>query len=174
MIKTVVGFSFTDYPVNHLQKMGFLLRRNDGTLKRGYREFICFLPDNAGLGLSFEIREILEEELYFSFVEKKDFSPFITENAASFIESSQLNSVSSIQEILDASMPDGDLKIFLEIKKKYPLWALRLKCDDFNIFRSLAESEKKVSWQGHEAILIQLGESCFDLLITPDDLDVIS
>lgn len=168
-MKMVVGFSFTDYPVQYLIEMGFLFQCNEFNRERGYRECLCTFLPHLGSGLSIEIREILEEDVYTQFHKQKNFSPFEYENTTfptDKIIQQHPNSVYCVQGILTEDMEPGELKDYFKYKKPYPLWALWLKCKDINNFSTVLKSEKTFLWQKKKAILLHLGQSCFDLLIT--------
>ena len=165
-MKTIVGFCFTEQPIKHLTEIGFVFQRNDELTLKGYREFICLLPENRGTGHSLEIREILNEEIYFQFQTQKNFNPFENENSALCTLVSQPHLIQNVQGLLDANMEEGDLKNYLSIRKIHPLWAVWLKCADFSILQKSVTTEKLISWRGQPAMVISMGESCYDLVVT--------
>lgn len=165
-MKTVVGVVFTDHPVLHLESLGFLLKKVDESEKLGYRGFVCHLSSNHGLKYNFEIREVLDEDLYYSFNKKNNFAPFIMDNTIFPEKVSHPNTVESVEEILNDSMAPSDLSHFLSIKKRHPLWALRLKCKDLSTFEKFAPHEMKIQWENKSAFVVHLGQSCFDLVVT--------
>ena len=163
MIKTAVGFIFTEQPVHQLTELGFSLRRNDDTLKFGYREFLCLFAE-ANMG--FELREVLDEDLYFKFDPRGKFAPFEYEKAAVPGPTVHANTVYELHQVLDERMENGDLKKIIKIRKSHPLWALWLRCEKFDYFMKDTAGLRQVEWRGREAVLITLGQSCFDLVIT--------
>ena len=161
-----MGFSFTDNPAQHLNELGFSFHCDESSLASGYKSFLFPFLTGAGIDRSIEIREVLDEEAYFQFQKRRSFSPFESENASGLREWQHPNSAYCIQAVLDNQMQQCELKDYLQIRKKYPLWALWLKCADFELFGSYTKSEKNIIWQNQPAVLIHLGQSCFDLVIT--------
>ena len=166
MLKTFVGYVFTDHPIRYLSELGFTLKSSDETLKNGYRQHLCFLSPDDGLGLSIEIREILDENLYFQFDPKKKFAPFEKESTARYIQTDHPNSAYCVYKIINEHLENGELKHFLKIRKLHPTWALWIKCKNIIYFEDKMNDVKKVKLQNHDALLIRLGETCFDLLIS--------
>lgn len=170
-LKTVVGFAFTENPLQRLMAGGFTFQCNE-RLAYGYREFICPLSAQLGSGLSIEIREIIDEVAYFKIQaeirngNEKIFSPFINENSELINEIQHPNSIYFVESVLGEEMQEGELKDYLKIRKQYPIWALWLKCHDLEIFNKQVKPDKYFYWQNHNAALIHLGQSCFDLIVT--------
>lgn len=165
-MKSIVGVVFTDHPIKHLENIGFILNQRNDTEVFGYREFICHFLPGQGLNDCFEIREVLDENLYFNFCKKENFAPFISENSSFLKPVVHPNSVYCIEEILTESMPSCELSHYLSVKKRHPLWALKLKCNNLQTFAQCASEEKKVIWKNQDCFLTQLGPSCFDLVIS--------
>lgn len=157
-------------------KEGFTFHSDETSLVYGYRKFICPLSAQLGMALSIEIREIIDETAYFKNQAKiqntnqnnNNFKPFINENSDLIDEVQHPNSIYFAESILGEEMQDGELKDYLKIRKQYPIWALWLKCHDFELFKRLAKPVKYFLWQNQEAALIHLGQSCFDLIVTAE------
>lgn len=165
-MKTIVGFTFTETLIDELTRSGFKFIRNDSTLKNGYYEYLCILNPIADLPQALEIREVVDEVVYFANKNKKDFSPFISELPLDIPAAIHENTVYQVKNILDESMIDGELKFFLKIRKTHSIWALEIGCKDLNKFMKLADSALTFNWNNKKAALIHLGTSCFDLLVT--------
>lgn len=163
-MKTIVGFTFTETLIEELTRSGFKYIRNDSTLKNGYYEYVCVLNPNADMPQALEIREVVDEVVYFANTNKKDFSPFISDLPLTTLATTQENTVYQVKNIIDESMIDGELKFFLKIRKTHSIWALELSCKDLNKFMKLADS-LIFNWNNKKAALIHLGTSCFDLLV---------
>lgn len=167
-MKTVVGFALTQTPMNRLRNQGFYLHENESTLEHGYREFIIPFSPTAGTGHSIEFRELVDEDLYFKFQQKRDLSPFESENKHIVGDFIHPNQVYCMAGIFGADMPECELKEYLKIRKPHSIWVLWLKCKKWNDFEIAASPDLFFRWQNGEAALIHLGQSCFDLLITAD------
>lgn len=164
-MKTVVGYSFTETPMQRLKQSGFDLIRNDETLNHGYREFLVPLSESSGLGFSLEFREVLDEDLYFRFQNKREFIPHESELEKPFLNTSHPNKVESVAAIYGDNLPDGELKDFLKLRKAHPLWLVVLKCRGDFFLNNKTTIDHYFNWNNQEAALIHLGQSCFDLLI---------
>lgn len=164
-VKTVVGYSFTDKPIQRLRQAGFSLIQNDHTLNKGYREFVIPLADSLGLGMSLEIREVLDEELYFAFQKKREFVPFVSERQDQFSKTEHLNKSICINAIYDQNLPDSDLKSFLKIRKIHPIRLVIIKCKEDFFKQNPNLADQSFKWNHKEAALIHLGQNCYDLLM---------
>lgn len=164
-MKTLVGYSFTEAPIQRLKQAGFDLVRNDETLEKGYREFIIPFSESIGLGLSLEFREILDEELYFQFQNKREFDPHESESKKNNLKFNHANDVRSIAAIYGENLPEGELKDYLKLRKVHSLWLVILKCQSDYFFKNKSVVDRYFNWNEREAALIHLGQSCFDLLI---------
>lgn len=168
-MKIVTGYIFTDSAVQDLRNAGFRTsgdddaRTLDRTIDSGYRDF-DFPLSSEGLGWSFRLREVIDEESYFLHRATKNFSPFVEEVALSY-QMTHLNSVTHMMALLDKNMDEGELKDFLQIRKHYPIWAIHLKCADFTKFRSIS-GLKFFQFAGAPAAVIHLSTSCFDIVIS--------
>lgn len=168
-LKTVVGFTFTENPLQRLIADGFMFQSDETSLVNGYRKFICPLSAQLGSGLSIEIREVIDETVYFKIHnenQNNNFSPFVNENSELINEIKHPNSIYFAESILGEEMQEGELKDYLKIRKQYPIWALWLKCYDFELFNRRAKPDKYFHWKNQNAALIHLGQSCFDLIVT--------
>lgn len=161
-MNTLVGFTFTETPIQRLKNAGFSIYQNDETLKYGYREFLCPFQD----ALNLEFREIIDENAYFDFQKKRDLSPFETTNTKIISDVRHDNSVMAFGAFFGAELPDGELKDYLKIRKTHSIWLAWLKCGDFSRFKNLAKPDHLFDFKGQPAALIHLGQSCFDILVT--------
>lgn len=195
-MKTLVGFSFTESLIQHLESTGLHFIKNNLTLKNGYVEYLCLLDSELenfqGLKIQgLEIREVHDEVLYFSskdnfynkdnsekngpknyqemYQEKRDFTPFEHNFPSDYKvppHNQTLNPKFKLISILNESMEESELKLFLKLRKNHPLWALELQCTHFQNFIEQHPTELLFQWKKKPAALIHLGSSCFDLLIT--------
>lgn len=171
-MRTLVGFSFTESVIEELTYYGFKFIKNETTISKGYYQYLYLLEPNEEKIAALEIREIIDEVLYFSDSANKNFSPFINEfdagplNLPQFVE--HTNTVYKIKSILTDRMTDGSLQLFLQLRKVHPLWAVELECRDFQKFIEIVKPERYFDWHNKKAILIHLGTSCCDLLITQE------
>ncbi len=195
-MKTLVGFSFTESMIQHLESTGLHFIKNNLTLKNGYVEYLCLLDSELenfqGLKIQgLEIREVHDEVLYFSskdnfsdidnslergpknypekYQEKRDFAPFEHEFPSDYQvppQSQTLNPKFKLKSILNESMEESELKLFLKLRKNHSLWALELQCTHFQNIIEQNPTELLFQWKNKPAVLIHLGSSCFDLLIT--------
>ena len=170
-MKTVVGFSFTDSPVQHLTDLGFSFHGYEETLKYGYREFSCCFESlnkqSSDPLLHLEIREVIDEVVYFKFQSQKNFSPFIAEKNSLNKIDQHLNGAIGVEEVLFSDIENSEMKKYFLLKKKYPLWAVWLKCRDLKKFENYdSDFFEVVEWRNQKALLIPMGPLCYDLLIT--------
>lgn len=189
-MKTLVGFSFTECMIQHLETTGLHFIKNNLTLKNGYVEYLCLLDTELenfqGLKIQgLEIREVHDEVLYFSskdnsqkndpkyyqetYKEKRDFTPFEHEFPSDYHvppRNMTLNPEFKLISILNESMAESELKLFLKLRKNHSLWALELQCPHFQNFIEQHPNELLFQWKNKPAVLIHLGSTCFDLLIT--------
>ncbi|MCB0370371.1 MAG: hypothetical protein KDD45_13340 [Bdellovibrionales bacterium] len=168
-MKTLVGFTFTEIILKQLSNAGFNFIRSDSTLNKGYYQNLLLFASHSDEVQALEIREVIDENLYFQNQTKKDFAPFVTDlDFDSHLSCIHPNSVYQInrqlqeQDFTDASK----LHVFLKLRKLHPIWAIQLSCHQFEKIKTLSHSEFIFSWQENEALLIHLGTSCFDLLVT--------
>lgn len=165
-MELAVGFVFTSSLIEDLQQRGFAL----ATLNSipGCHRFVCRLAGDGVLS-GFELREVLEEELYFKGRETKDFHPFVDKcleiPKGNFAE--QFNSVVNFRKCLWLDqMESSDLKQYLSIRKVFGLCALWLECADWERFQATAKPDRIFMWNETKAGLIHLGPSSFDLVVT--------
>lgn len=165
-MELAVGYVFTSSLIEDLQQRGFELTGVNSI--PGCHRFVCKLAGDGVLS-GFELREVLEEELYFKGREPKDFHPFVDKNSkipnGGFAE--QPNSVVKFRKCLWLDqMESNDLKQYLSIRKVFGLCALWLECTDWERFQRMAKPDRIFMWNETNAGLIHLGPSSFDLVIT--------
>lgn len=163
-MKTPVGFAFTETPIFDLKQRGFSLfqTQNDENYQ-GFKQFIFPLSSFN----SFEIHVVLDEDIYLSSHNFKNFEPFIyeTKNHVNFLSHpntiTTMHSWLKIQDILNP-----ELKNYLQLRKQFSLCALELQCLDLEKFIALAKPERTFTLENKKTALIHLGSHCFDLLVT--------
>lgn len=160
-MKFYVGYIFTESVIDRLSAIGFSFQKNDATLKDGYREFILAFPNSENI----ELRQIVDEDLYFKSQNKKDLSPFFYDTIKELDYKNQPNTAISVSGFVDKNMDDCALKEFLQIRKRHSIWGLILNCTDFEKFKKMSETENFFTWQNHKTAVIHLGSACFDLII---------
>lgn len=162
-MKVALGFAVTDEPIHYLEQKGFsFVRRFENDDFHAYT--ISFLD-----GQGFEIRQIANEDDYLQNQKAKNFEPFETEIEFDLSKNSshQKNTVSRYIKALNESddLPEK-VKTYLRIRKRFDLWAIWLQCEDPKLFEQLAKPDLVFDWNGRPAMLIHLGPSCYDLIVT--------
>lgn len=164
-MKTIVGFCFTEQPLKHLAEMGLLFQRGESYEARGYREFLYPLSPHLGLDVNLEIREILNEDIYFTYQDKKNFESFEYQNPT-LLSQPQFSPVEYVQGYINSNIENSPLKDQLNYRKPHSLWAVWIKSENFENILAHAKDEKLIIWRNQPALLISMGQSCYDLLIT--------
>ena len=154
------GYLFTEASIDELKEKGFDFI--EGAPSEGCRIFSIPLGGSSG----FQFHVVLDEEAYRRSHQVEHFYPFLSEHENKSAMA-QKNSVYGIQEVLTRkNIEPGPLHNYLLIRKPGKIWALHLKCQDFDLFCQMAKPDKIFTWQEKPAALIHLGPTSFDLVVT--------
>lgn len=165
-MRVLIGHIFTEGPIKLLKECGLHLQKDDSKTEKGYNTFYCFLNAGETKQIRLEIREVLDENLYLQSEEKKDFKPFEMELDFKSVSSEQSNLNFKFIQLLTEATCDGDIKNYFQIKKKYSMWGIQLKSENFQLRKELINPSKTFTVNGDEIVVIHLGESCFDFAIS--------
>lgn len=162
-MNTFTGFIFTKWPLEDLHERGFRFQAGPHSLEDGYLTFSVLFPDQS----SFQIREVLEEQLYKKANQIERFEPSLLPLSIAVDPLSQSNSLLGVKEAIGENhFEDCDLMTYLKIRKPFPLWALWMECENFEQFCKVAKPDRIFTWKGQEVALVHLGPNCFDFIVT--------
>lgn len=169
-MELAVGYVFTPSLIADLSRRGFVFEQLNSI--PGCHRFVCFLDSSNGTLGGFELREVVDEDLYFQGRQVRDFHPFL------FVDpdlgglnprpsKEQKNSAFRIRSVMLLNeLPAGELRQFLKIRKNFMLCALWLECGEWEPFLERAKPDKIFTHEKRQCSLIHLGPSCFDLVVT--------
>lgn len=176
-MNSLVSYTFTHGFIQQLSSLGFTLITNDLIKERGYIQYLIpfsseftYIQSKDCHFSCLEFREIHDEVLYLSNQKHKDFSPFFSTPRLQIKDVDHPNSSTEIISLLDEAMPESELQLFLKIRKKYPLWAVVIQCEQLNSFKNSTITSHSFNWNTKQALLLHLGPSSLDLIMVPKPL----
>jgi len=170
-MKRAVGIDFTEGFVKNLRQRGFTCTALSDSVVNGFQSYFFPLKDLRREYDGFEIHVVYDEVEYLRFMGFEHFCPFIKNALSSAAEPKHLNTVEAFESVIFPSeLKTSELNRLLELRKNFPIAALELKCRSLKEFFRIANPQRTFEIRGETAALLQLGPSCFDLLITESNL----
>ena len=163
-MKIFVGYIFTETPIANLRQRGFDFLKEETNHIRGYRAFKLKLSGGV-----IELREVIDEDIYFKFNHKKSFEPFV-ENCLDSQTSKLSENKNSVESVVQSYTLDQietqELHDYLRLRKEFTgLVALGLCAKDVQVFNKVANPDKQFVLDKNQVSLIHTGPNCFDFII---------
>lgn len=162
---TYINYIFTQEPIKELSDRGFMIQSIDRSEDEGYISWqIIFQND-----VVYELREILDEDIYLQKYKIKRFEPrFVSEKP--LLTFPAVTHPNGILGLVDPSenarvLEEGPLRDYLKWRKPSLLKGLTFECRDLNYLNQVAHPEKKFSINEGSYSLIHLGPNCIDLIV---------
>jgi hypothetical protein len=156
-----VGYVFTDSLIKALTKFGFAFAKKETPANSGYASYQ--LPLQNG---TLEIREILDEDLYCTFAQKKNLLPFFESTQITEAPRECSNTVFSLKEIITQhDLKNKELIPYFKIRKESDFAAVLLEAKSLDSLIATKRVDQIFDFEGKKTALIHLNPACFDLLV---------
>lgn len=159
-----VGYVFTDSLIKALNKFGFAFTKTETPANSGYASFQ--LPLENGV---LEIREILDEDLYCAYSQKKNLLPFFEQAQTTEPSRECANTVFSFKAaITQHDLKNKELIQYFKIRKESDFAAVLLEARSLDSLLATKRVDQIFDFEGKKTALIHLNPACFDLLVQSD------
>jgi hypothetical protein len=165
-----INYIFTSEPLRELKARGFFVHNLPPIESEGYIPSQIIFTDET----IYELREILDEELYLKKFKIQRFEPRATEKT-SFHSVKFVNHPNGIESLVPqeenkAILENSNVRDYLKWRKPSPLKALTFSCKNLDHFKEVAHPEKQFQIDQETYLLIHLGPNCIDLLVRENHL----